>query len=136
MNGSFGPLAPAHPHAVACVGCQSFAVALQIDLIGRTASTVAPRNIAKAQNVRCQSCLATAIALQSVMGVDDPTQVPPDVNALANDLNAELRQLQIARGLTPQAAAERILAVVSRYQQLAQTLSVQRSDATDPTPTP
>jgi hypothetical protein len=66
FNGAPGPLDPPSSEVI-YVGCQGLAVALQIDLISKTATQITPRNIANAQNVRCHGCAAVAIAMQYVL---------------------------------------------------------------------
>jgi hypothetical protein len=113
----------------ACTGCQTLAVALQIDLISRTATQITPRNVANAQNVRCDQCATVAIAMQYVIQVDDPTQLPPDADALARSMDQQLRQLQVGNGVTTAEAVARIIAVRDQFQSLATSLMFQRSDA-------
>ena len=112
-----------------CVGCQTVAVALQIDLISRSATRITPLNVAKAQNVLCDMCATVAIAMQYVIQVDDPAQVPPDAAALVGSMDDQLRELQTSRTLTPDEAAARIIAVRDQFQTLATSLTFQRSDA-------
>jgi hypothetical protein len=112
-----------------CVGCQTVAVALQIDLISRSASQITPRNVANAQNIRCQQCATVAIAMQYVIQVDDPNQVPPDAAALAAAMDDQLRQLQSNPALTPDEAVARIIAVRDQFVSLATSLTFDRSDA-------
>jgi hypothetical protein len=128
LNGVVGGLvAPAPP--LDCVACQSVAVALQINLISRTATSIAPRNVANAQNLRCTGCAAVALAMQDVVQVDDPNQVPPDASALANALDQQLRELQSDHTVTPSAAADRIIAVLHEFASLEAMFDIQRSDA-------
>ena len=112
-----------------CVGCQTVAVALQIDLISRSATRITPRNVARAQNVRCDQCATVALAMQYVIQVDDPAQVPPDAAALVNSMDDQLRQLQTSPTVTPDEAAARIIAVLNQFQTLATSLAFQRNDA-------
>lgn len=135
ISGEPGPLSPTVDR-VACTGCQTFAVALQIDLIGRNVTTFGPRNVANAQNLHCSQCLTNAIAIQSVYQVDDPTQVPPEVSSLTQAVDTEVHAIQATPGVSPQAAGARIAAVVARYPQFVPGLNIQRSDAVDPTPSP
>ena len=76
-----------------CTNCQTFAVALQIDLRSRTATTVAPQNAAVALNVKCTGCTTVADAYQYVVPVDDPTQVPDNVRDLINQMQQQLNAL-------------------------------------------
>src|SRR5437773_3449365 len=65
-----------------CVGCQTYAVALQINLYQRGASLVAPQNGAVAVNAGCSHCVTVARAVQYSIPVDDIATVPNDVRAL------------------------------------------------------
>ena len=69
-----------------CVRCQTLAVALQIDLISRNATTIAPQNAAVALNLHCTGCFTSARALQYVIQVDDPTEVPERARDLVQTL--------------------------------------------------
>jgi hypothetical protein len=109
-----------------CTDCQTLAVALQIDLIPRDASWIVPENSASAVNYECTRCYTVARATQYVLQVDDPTTVPPDVAALARELDLELVALQ-SRGAASIAEAEaRIDAVLGRFTSLAASLADQR----------
>ena len=112
-----------------CVGCQTVAVALQIDLISRSATRITPLNVARAQNIRCGQCVTIAVAMQYVIQVDDPTQVPPDAADLARSMDNELHRLQVSRTVTAVEAINRVIAVMNQFQALAANLSFQRSDA-------
>jgi hypothetical protein len=114
---------------VMCVGCQTVAVALQINLISRSATRVTPTNVAHAQNSRCNMCATVALAMQYVIQVDDPAQIPPDAAALVSSMDDEFQQLQTSHTLTPDEAAARIIAVRDQFQTLATSLTFQRSDA-------
>ena len=128
LNGQTGQLTLPSP-STACTGCASLAVALQIDLVERQATREDPRNVALAQNLRCQSCGAVAVAIQYVLPVDDPTQVPSDVSSLSRSMDQELSQLQSERDLTATEAADRAIAVIQQFNELASSLDFQRSDA-------
>jgi hypothetical protein len=112
-----------------CVGCQTLSVALQIDLISPNAASVAPRNIARAQNVGCQGCQTFARALQYVIQVDDPTSTPPEINRLAQAMNDQLRAVQTDRSLTLAQARAQIDDVLAQFQDLAASLDDQPSEA-------
>jgi hypothetical protein len=128
LNGAVGALVAPAP-ALGCVACQTVAVALQINLISRSATRIAPRNIGNAQNIRCTGCAAVAVAMQDVVQVDDPNQVPPDASALATAMDQQLRELQSDHTLTPSAAADRIIAVLHEFASLEAMFDIQRSDA-------
>jgi hypothetical protein len=112
-----------------CIGCQTLSVALQIDLISRTASFVGPRNIARAQNVGCQGCQTFARSLQYVIQVDDPTSMQPEISRLAQAMNDQLRAVQTDRSLTLAQAMAQIDGVLAQFQDLAASLDDQHSQA-------
>ena len=73
--------------------CDTLAVALQINLVNRNFTMFAPQNVAVAANGGCDGCRAIAVALQYNIGVDDPSQVPPQVNRLVAQMRQVLAQL-------------------------------------------
>jgi hypothetical protein len=77
-----------------CVGCQTYAVALQINLYQRGASVVAPQNAAVAANGGCSHCVTVARAIQYAIPVDDIGTVPNDVRELAKALDKELKGIE------------------------------------------
>jgi hypothetical protein len=108
-----------------CTDCASFGIALQLNLVQRGASTVAPWNKAVAANVECTRCVTVARAVQFVISVDDPNDVRKDVDDLIRELDRALRQ--IARDgrhgdLTASAAHARISEVIERFRYLATEL--------------
>ena len=125
---SVGPVNCAYATST-CLDCQTLAVALQINLISRTASFIAPRNIARAQNIGCQGCKTAAVALQYVRQVDDPISMPPEFASLVQRMNDELRVLQTDPGLTLDQAVAQIDGVLTQFQDLAASLNDQRSQA-------
>jgi len=131
----------AEPYNVAiayatCRDCQTFSIALQIALISRTASTIAPQNGALALNYECERCVTVARAIQYVVQVDDPTQVPDGVRELIRELDRELRDIsRLARAgqVTLAEAESRISAVITRFRDVATSLYEQRSEELMPT---
>lgn len=123
-----------------CRECETFAVALQIALIARTASTIAPVNQAVALNDHCSHCLTVAIALQYVVQVDDPAVVPDEVADLVQSMQAEMQAIAHDRRQTLSQAETRLDAVINRFQTLALSLYRTRdqamADAAPSTPTP
>lgn len=109
-----------------CDGCQTIAVALQIDLVSRDATNVTPQNYAYAINYQCTSCTTVARALQYVIPVDDPNQVPDEVRELQRRMDAELRQAAHDPRETLDQAEARVDTVVSQFQDLANSLYDQR----------
>jgi putative peptide zinc metalloprotease protein len=120
-----------------CIDCQSLAVAFQINLISRTASSITPENVATATNAGCTRCYTVARALQYVIQVDDPTQVPPEASRLSQTMNRELTAIQADPTISLDEAEARINAVLAQFVDLAEDLSDQRDVQVDPTsPTP
>ena len=125
---SVGPVNCAYATST-CLDCQTLAVALQINLISRTATFIMPRNVARAQNIGCQACRTAALALQYVRQVDDPTSMPPEFVGLVQRMNDELRVLQTDPGLTLDQAVAQIDAVLAQFQDLATSVDDQRDQA-------
>lgn len=122
-----------------CTDCQTFTVALQINLISRTSNIASPQNTAVAANVGCVRCVTVARAIQYTISVDDPTQIPTDVQALVRDMDAELRAIANERSLGARDANARINAVIARFNALAQHLRDEADEETaqdTPTPSP
>jgi len=116
-----------------CTKCQTFAVALQIDVYSRTANQVTPQNSAVAVNSGCDGCYTVARAIQYVLPVDDPTQVPPDVQALITQMRTTLDTIQADPNISLPDAEARINAVTAQFQELASGLNDQRDQSTDTT---
>jgi hypothetical protein len=123
-----------------CTDCQTVAVALQVVLYKRGASSVRPENVALAANVGCTRCITIARAIQYVIPVDDPTQVPPEVDRLIKDMDRELRFLASVRTLdqiTSDESMARLQSVLDKYAELHQYLwdLMHRQTAPDAAPT-
>jgi hypothetical protein len=114
-----------------CMRCQTLAVALQIDLISRNATTIAPLNAAVALNLHCTGCFTSARAIQYVIQVDDPTEVPERASELVQTMNRELRSVQHSRHITVTEAQSKIDAVVAQFRDLAVNLREERRDTED-----
>jgi putative peptide zinc metalloprotease protein len=122
-----------------CRGCTSISVAMQINLISRTATTIAPRNEAFSFNYRCRGCVTVGLAYQFTHQVDNPKEVPENVRRLIQDLNAELRALHSDDALRQlhatnreaalQQAVGRIQAVIDRFFELSASLDQRRQEA-------
>jgi len=113
-----------------CTDCQTIAVALQIDLISRSASYVSPRNAAVAANAGCTRCYTVARAIQYVYSVDDPTVVPQEVRELIRAMDQELHAIHSQQVSLPEAEA-RIDGVINRFTTLASSLRQERTTATE-----
>ena len=108
-----------------CVGCQTYAVALQINLYQRGASVVAPQNAAVAVNAGCSNCVTVARAVQYSIPVDDLATVPNNVRELARALDKELRGIEGVYDtgtFNVYQANARINTVVSEFKTLANGL--------------
>jgi putative peptide zinc metalloprotease protein len=108
-----------------CVGCQTYAVALQINLYQRGASVVAPQNAAVAVNAGCSHCVTVARAIQYSIPVDDLASVPKDVRNLAKALDKELKGVEGVYDtgtFNVYQANARINTVVSEFKTLANSL--------------
>ena len=122
-----------------CTDCQTFAVALQINLIGRDATRVTPQNLAVALNIECTRCITVARALQYVYTVDDPNETPEDFKQLIREMEHELKRLDNERGITVDEAEARINDILARFRQLADSLRDERDEteeADTPSPSP
>ena len=111
----------------ACVDCRSIAVALQVNLITRSAATIVPENRAYGVNVGspeqpCTRCVAVARAIQYVYSVDDPSEVPDEARELITEMDRELRAIHADRTITLQEAQLRVNAVIARFRTLPQLL--------------
>ncbi len=111
--------------------CDTLAVALQINLVNRNFTVFAPQNAAVAANGGCDGCRAIAVALQYNIGVDDPSQVPPQVNRLVVQMKQELAQLD-AHSTSLEEAIAGMNGVILQYQDLAAFLIKMTDDRSTP----
>lgn len=125
------PLNGAFAYA-SCTDCQTFAVALEIALVSPNASVIAPQNRARALNDTCTRCVTVARAMQYVFVVDDPEQVPDNVDRLMRDMERELRALEHDRDVGAEEANSRVNAVISQFQELASSLQDQLDETVEP----
>ncbi|HEY3107222.1 MAG TPA: hypothetical protein VGL23_00615 [Chloroflexota bacterium] len=117
-----------------CADCQTFAIALQIVLYRQGATQVTPLNQAIAVNVQCSRCLTVARAVQYVIPVEDPTNPPENVKALAKGLNDEMTGIERDQAsLTVDQAEARIDAVIAQFRELGDRVVQQRDQQTEPT---
>jgi putative peptide zinc metalloprotease protein len=112
-----------------CTGCQTLAVAFQLNLVSRTATNVSPENAAVALNNRCTGCYTRSWAMQYTVAVDDPSQPPDDVQQLARDIEAELRAIHSDQSVTLPQAVSRIKAVQARFADLGQYVQEQAEES-------
>lgn len=116
-----------------CTDCQTIAIALQINLVNRNPSYIAPENYAVAVNYECTNCYTVARAIQYTIGVDDPNHVPEDVEDLLEELDEELRSIQKEKGLSIEEIDQRINAVIEQFRALAESLRESRDESLDDT---
>ena len=83
-----------------CVDCASIAAAYQIVLVFSDPSVVTPVNLALAENVECQMCVAFAAASQWILGTGGPVHFDAEGNQLLAELKQELRDLSNQDDLT------------------------------------
>jgi putative peptide zinc metalloprotease protein len=96
-----------------CVDCQSIAAAYQIVLVFSDPSVVTPVNLALAENVECQTCVAFAAASQWLLGTGGTVHFTSEGNQMLAELRQELQHLSKQEELTLpelQAALDQIAA--------------------------
>lgn len=125
------PVNFAMAQAHTCTGCQTLAVALQLDFASRDANYVAPQNAAVAVNSACVGCVTIAKAVQVFFMVDDPNQIPSEVSAAMRDLDRELTHVATDRTITIAQAEARVDAVIVRFLALAAAYDQQRQVASE-----
>lgn len=113
-----------------CTDCQTIAVALQINLISRTATRIAPQNVAIALNENCLRCVTVARALQYTYQVDDPKETPKEISDLLKEMDQTLNEISRDKNITLPEAEARINAVIAQFKDLATSLNDQREDDT------
>lgn len=114
-----------------CTNCSTFAVALQVDLISKAATTIAPKNVAIALNVQCSHCTTVAKAVQYVVQVDDPSQTPDNVKDLIGQMQQQLNAAARNKDETVADAEAKIDAVIAQFNELGQSLYTQRDQKDD-----
>ena len=83
-----------------CDACQSIAAAYQIVLVFSDPSVVAPVNLALAENVECQTCVAFAAASQWILGTGGPVHFTAEGNQALAEIKQRLQELSQQDGLT------------------------------------
>ena len=83
-----------------CYDCQSIAAAYQIVLVFSNPDVVAPVNLALAENVECQTCVAFAAASQWVLGTGGPVHFTSEGNQLLAEIKQRLHGLSKMDDLT------------------------------------
>jgi hypothetical protein len=125
-----------------CTDCQSIAVAIQINVYRRGASTVAPQNAAFALNENCTRCVTVARAIQYVIPVDDPRELPRRADELARAMNREMHYFESIHDidkLDPKKAEQRLQNLQNEFSDLLQYVQEARDEKVEensPTPSP
>jgi hypothetical protein len=135
-----------------CVGCQTIAVALQLDLYQQGAHVVAPENYAIALNLNCTSCVTISHAIQYAIPVADPEQdgqqgdqqgshQDADARRLLQRMQKELDDIAKTKDITADQAETRIRGVLAEFRSLASVMleDMKRADVKDsesPSPRP
>jgi putative peptide zinc metalloprotease protein len=111
-----------------CTGCQTIAVALQLDLYVQGAHNVSPENYAIALNVQCTQCVTIAHAIQFALPVTDPeddindgTQAK-DAKKILHDMQKELDAIAQDKSVTVDQAEQRVEVVLAEFRDLANSM--------------
>lgn len=116
-----------------CSDCETFAVALQINVISRDTTYAAPENVALAFNLQCTTCYTVAQAYQMTFSVDDPTTVPQEANDLIKAFEDELKAIKQTKDITAAEAHARVAAIIAEFRMFATGLKEQMTDTADET---
>jgi hypothetical protein len=120
-----------------CTGCQTIAVALQLDLYVQGAHNVSPENYAIALNVRCTQCVTIAHAIQFALPVSDPEddnndgQDAKDAKKLLRDMQKELDAIAKDRNITVDQAEQRVEVVLQQFRNLGNSMRQDLKRTTD-----
>jgi putative peptide zinc metalloprotease protein len=114
-----------------CTDCRTIVLAFQLNMYERTATHVAPENVAVALNVECTRCYTVAIALQYNVPVEDPNATPEDVAELVEEMDRELHRIHNDKKVDLAEAEATIDGVTARFISLGERLTRQRSEATE-----
>ena len=118
-----------------CMDCQSFAVAVQINVYERGATVIAPRNTALAVNDNCLRCVTIARAYQYVIPVDDVDVLPPEVDRLVRAINKEAHYFDKIKDMDDVDPAEiqaRLNGVLGQFAELDVYLEAAMAEETEP----
>ena len=127
-----------------CTGCQTIAVALQIDLYKQGAHVVSPENYSVALNLSCTSCVTISHAIQYAIPVTDPENDDQqgdnegdhqgaDARKLLKRMQKELDDIAKTNDITADQAEGRIRVVLAEFRTLANAMleDLKRADQTD-----
>jgi len=112
--------------SIACTGCRTLAVAIQLDFASTGAGYVAPQNVAVAVSGSCNGCVTVAKAVQVFYTVDDLTQIPPEITDAMRTFDRDMVAISTDRSLTMSDAEARVDAVIARFQAMAIAYDQQR----------
>jgi hypothetical protein len=124
------PVNFAMAQANTCIGCQTLAVALQLDFASHDARYIAPHNAAVAVNSACDGCVTVAKAVQVFFTVEDPAHIPSEISDMIRDVDRELSDISTDRAVTITQAEARVDAIIARFLALAAAYDQQRQAAT------
>jgi hypothetical protein len=128
-----------------CTGCQTIAIALQLNLYRQGAHVVAPENYSVALNVKCTGCITISHAIQYSLPVADPEDDNDDrdrqgdAKSLMKRMQKELDAIAKTKGITADQAEQRIEGVLAEFRALASSMQqdLKRTDQEDsPSPSP
>jgi len=130
-----GPVNIAEAVNTCSQGCDTLAVALQINMVNSDAAVFTPQNAAVAVNAACTGCHAVALAIQYNIGSEDPIRVQPEVDRFVASMKQELAHIDSSATSLSDAENE-VEGVLAQYQDLVVYLSVQRNESTTPPAAP
>jgi hypothetical protein len=130
-----------------CTGCQTIAVALQLNLYQRGAHVVSPENYAIALNLKCTKCITISHAIQYALPVNDPEDDQGDddhkgdARSLLKRMQKELDAIAKTKGITADQAEQRIEGVLAEFRALASAMQEDlkrtvEEDSPSPSPRP
>jgi hypothetical protein len=106
-----------------CVECQTFSIALQLNVYEREAQTLLPENRGVAENEHCTGCVTVARAVQYVIPADEPNHVPDRAESLIRELERELRRIHSeSNRISAAEANDRIQKVLDQFNDLGQSM--------------
>lgn len=114
-----------------CTGCNSLAVALQLNLVEGSPDTVAPENVAVALNEDCTKCYSWADAYQSTISVDDAEDIAEDIEDDVYRLNRKLHRIARMRNLSAAEVQARAEAVIAEFKALVAEIDADADDDRD-----
>jgi hypothetical protein len=105
-------------------------------LVGPNTTQFFPVNRSTARNLNCNNCITIARAMQIVLDVENPRDVPPSARRLLHDMEKEMRDTERdakQRTIGAGTANERIKALVIQFTDLAARLDEKEEQTQDVT---